>query len=201
MATKTCKVCAQTKEQNEFPRGRTCKACWVIWQRELRRKRRESYLILNPTQPKAIVTHKVCTMCGSDKPIEEFNWASRIRKIRSTYCKPCQSQRSHADAQRRGGLDRERLKYRCNQFGTTVEWYDRVHKDQDGKCALCHREETHPVTKGGKPRRLAIDHDHAKGHVRGLLCFRCNTALNQLELNGLEWAETAVQYLKKYQES
>ena len=46
---------------------------------------------------------------------------------------------------------------------------------QDGGCAIC----------GHKPdstsdRRLAIDHDHETGRVRGLLCYRCNTAIGLL---------------------
>ncbi|HVL62404.1 MAG TPA: endonuclease domain-containing protein [Microbacterium sp.] len=44
--------------------------------------------------------------------------------------------------------------------------YDRMLKRQQGRCAGC----------GGRPRkkRLAIDHDHKTGKVRGLLCSTCN---------------------------
>lgn len=41
---------------------------------------------------------------------------------------------------------------------------------QDGLCAICQRS----CTAG---RRLAIDHCHISGRVRGLLCSRCNTGL------------------------
>lgn len=202
MTTKTCKVCKKTKERDAFPRaGLTCKACSVIWAREYRREQRRAYLALHPPVPKAAVTHKVCMMCGADKAVGEFNWANKGKGIRSTYCKPCQGKRSYADKLRRGEPERENLKYRCNSFGTTVEWYDRIFAEQDGLCALCEKQETHPVRKGGKPRRLAIDHDHEANRVRGLLCFRCNTALHQLELNGLGWAERAVAYLKKFRET
>lgn len=49
------------------------------------------------------------------------------------------------------------------------EWYDAQLACQDGGCAICRR----PPRK----RRLHIDHDHATGRVRGLLCYRCNRLL------------------------
>lgn len=40
----------------------------------------------------------------------------------------------------------------------------RLHQLQDGKCAVC----------GEHPESLVVDHDHATGLVRGLLCWPCN---------------------------
>ena len=63
---------------------------------------------------------------------------------------------------------REHLKAR---YGLTPEEYQSILTRQNGACAICQR---HP-----RKRRLAVDHDHGDGHVRGLLCDRCN--------RGLEW--------------
>lgn len=48
----------------------------------------------------------------------------------------------------------------------TPEQYDDLLNEQGGVCAVCKRP------PGAK--RLAVDHDHSTGRVRGLTCFRCN---------------------------
>jgi len=61
-------------------------------------------------------------------------------------------------------------------YGFTPEQYASMLKSQDGKCAVCGSDSLrHGVIIG-----LAIDHDHATGKVRGLLCSNCNTALGML---------------------
>jgi len=51
--------------------------------------------------------------------------------------------------------------------------YKEMLSGQGDVCAVC---------KGKCPtgKRLAVDHDHSTGQVRGLLCSRCNTALGLL---------------------
>ena len=58
-------------------------------------------------------------------------------------------------------------------FNITPEEYDAVLKYQEGVCAIC---ESPP----GKTR-LAVDHDHKTGLVRGLVCWQCNSALAKLK--------------------
>jgi hypothetical protein len=55
--------------------------------------------------------------------------------------------------------------------GATPEQWGKMFVAQDGACAICER----------KDRRLEVDHDHANGHVRGLLCRGCNHRLRYLE--------------------
>lgn len=54
---------------------------------------------------------------------------------------------------------------------------------QKGACAICDRI-----------RPLKVDHCHATGRVRGLLCNGCNVGLGRVE--NLEWFGRASQYLK-----
>src|SRR4051795_11454211 len=58
---------------------------------------------------------------------------------------------------------------RAKALGVSDAEYARLLDAQGGHCALC------PNTP--KTRRLHVDHDHATGRVRGLLCYRCNRAL------------------------
>lgn len=67
---------------------------------------------------------------------------------------------------------------RANQmkirFGITVEQYDALEAKQGGLCAICRR----PCPSG---RKLAVDHDHLTGRVRGLLCMNCNQGLGKFD--------------------
>lgn len=59
------------------------------------------------------------------------------------------------------------------KYGITLADYDRMFAEQDGLCAICFQ----PPTGG---RRMAVDHNHETGKVRGLLCLRCNLAIGNL---------------------
>lgn len=55
-------------------------------------------------------------------------------------------------------------------YGLEKGEYAQLYEFQRGLCALCRRAT-------GASRRLSVDHDHADGQVRGLLCRPCNTLL------------------------
>ena len=76
-------------------------------------------------------------------------------------CPQCVIEMKGADHLRRAAL---RLKY-----GLTMEAYTAMLDEQGGACAIC----------GSAPdgRPLHVDHDHATGAVRGLLCGLCNAGL------------------------
>jgi hypothetical protein len=80
-------------------------------------------------------------------------------------------------------------------FGLTIEDYDKMLETQNGQCGVCGS--TTPNKKGF--RNLFVDHNHVTGLVRGLLCHKCNTALGLLKTDeqGIANLEKAIQYLKK----
>jgi hypothetical protein len=75
---------------------------------------------------------------------------------------------------------------RARQLGVTDEEYARLLAAQGGHCVLC------PNTP--KTRRLHVDHDHATGKVRGLLCYVCNRSLPASR--DAYWHEDAARYLR-----
>lgn len=70
---------------------------------------------------------------------------------------------------RRGWLRRE--------YGLTLEQYDELLQKQGGRCAICK------TTVPGGIGSWHVDHDHATGKIRGLLCFDCNICLGRIDKN------------------
>ncbi len=72
-------------------------------------------------------------------------------------------------------LEASYLRQRAKHFGITYDELVALYKRAANRCDICGG----PPTKGRK--RLSVDHCHATGRVRGLLCQDCNLALGYLE--------------------
>src|SRR5579872_2442582 len=89
-------------------------------------------------------------------------------------------------------------KYKIGERDFTVEDYSRIFLEQNGKCACCGKTESRKDIKTNgdyRYEKLAVDHDHLTGQVRGLLCFACNRGIGMLGDN-IESLEKAINYLK-----
>lgn len=125
----------------------------------------------------------------------EIKWDEYARKhgLAPTTChcgKPLPEQQRAAHG---GGRDRihcspecNSLANRCRAYGIEPEVYWEHFKKG---CAICHS----PISLGGK-RKLAIDHDHATGEFRGVLCSNHNTALGMFN-DDVELLQNAIQYV------
>lgn len=71
-------------------------------------------------------------------------------------------------------------------FKMTIKQYNDILKKQNGKCAICKKE--------NKNKRLSVDHDHKTGLIRGLLCNNCNQGLGHFRDN-LDFLMAAMKYL------
>ncbi len=70
------------------------------------------------------------------------------------------------------------------KYGITLETYESMLTEQNYVCAICHCPEVElSTTGGGSIKSLAVDHCHATGAIRGLLCQRCNRILGLAQDN------------------
>ena len=82
-----------------------------------------------------------------------------------------------------------------NTFGITLEQYNKLLEEHNGVCAICKTKEFIKDSIGNV-RRLAVDHNHKTGKIRGLLCFNCNQMLGKAKDNK-QILINAIEYLTK----
>lgn len=173
---KQCTKCRQTKPYSEFHKKKQvgdgyayhCKKCVSEYDKK-------------EYDPKRVYVRKEkdglihCRKC--EKYLDKSKFWGKL-----TYCKDCSKLVGHS-----GNLKR---------YGLTTEDYIDLEKSQDGLCKVCKEPEK-------QKRRLSVDHDHncCSGAsscgkcIRGLLCFRCNAILGQLN-DDIEILQNMINYLK-----
>ncbi len=66
-------------------------------------------------------------------------------------------------------------------YGITATEYYVLLERQNHRCAICGEKEQIKNAQTKKTIKLSVDHCHKTGHVRGLLCNRCNTVIGRAE--------------------
>ena len=84
-----------------------------------------------------------------------------------------------------------------NLYGLSAEDYQRMFAAQGGVCAVCKQPETAKSKWSGEVRWLSVDHNHATGAVRELLCYGCNSTLGQAKDN-VATLEACAAYLRRH---
>lgn len=142
---------------------------------------------------------RTCGKCRVEKEESQFYATGKKATALTRTCKECISAKSKSRPKnhrtRLWGLEYQRRnKERFSAlrlmrlYGISVETRDRMEAIQGGVCAICLM----------KPQqKLCVDHDHATGKVRALLCQRCNAAIGILEDSAL-LVQAAADYLKKF---
>ena len=128
---------------------------------------------------------------------KEYNkkWYEENREERLQHMEQYNAERWKDDLDGKRHYDKERtLK---NKYGITVEIFDRMVAERDGKCDIC-KEDFDYSSKSTSP---AIDHDHDltkgdDGFIRGILCMYCNLALGNFR-DDVERLKRAIKYLKR----
>lgn len=81
------------------------------------------------------------------------------------------------------------------RYGLPFGEFDRMLAEQNGLCAICGGP---PVARrDGQEARLHLDHCHATGRVRALLCMRCNQMLGSCR-DDAAILRKGIEYLEKH---
>jgi hypothetical protein len=110
---------------------------------------------------------KVCHTCKQEKPKSEFYFANKEKTRYAVDCKICANKyASKLNKENPNRIDIVRKSSWKILYNITPKQYNKMFKKQKGLCAICR-----------KNKKLCVDHDHATGQVRGLLCHSCNKGL------------------------
>lgn len=143
---------------------------------------------------------KKCTKCHEVKSVDDFY---RRRKKGETvghqsWCKTCMGKHRTEWSKKNPARVRyhDRKKSLRGRYGKdAAERYELLFERQGGACAICGEPETYVRGGSSNPYRLAMDHDHETGKVRGLLCRGCNQALGKVGDN-IEGVRRLLDYLE-----
>jgi len=113
------------------------------------------------------------------KGCQQYHSKEEYHKEFSTYCKLCSNKKT--------GIYIKNV-HRYSKYGIVESDYKSFLEKQQNSCAIC--KET--FNKSVEPK---IDHNHATGKVRGLLCHNCNVALGHFKDN-INILKTTIKYLE-----
>jgi hypothetical protein len=85
---------------------------------------------------------------------------------------------------------RQTLRHNAGKWGLDPDEVEASFLAHDDKCDICGGEQTYK-----NKTRLAMDHDHKTGKLRGWLCDRCNNGLGHFE-DDIERMKKAIAYLE-----
>src|SRR3954469_599225 len=146
------------------------------------------------TNPKATPRCRVCRSAYEKAryPSKDKEWARELarkwraanrERLRKT---AAQWRETHREIARLGS-------WRSHGIAVAPGQFEQMLASQNGRCGICGTS-----TPGGRWSRFHVDHDHQYGHVRGLLCTRCNTGLARFD-DSPRLLRAAAKYLETHQ--
>ena len=135
---------------------------------------------------------KECFKCKESKTLDSFSKNKRTKDGVAYYCKPCVSEYAQANRDKNqdkpcvtcGHPERAFRQTACSDCVRIRDIMSRYNITKEeatalkaqNHCDACGRSKEEAATE----RSFHVDHCHEGGHVRGLLCTYCNTALGML---------------------
>jgi gluconate kinase len=121
----------------------------------------------------------------------------RISKVRSAYKEKNRELIREKNKQYRFDHVEVTKNYKMSRrYGLSHEQFINMVNKQNNLCAICNQPEKTFDQRIKMLRRLAIDHNHTTGKVRGLLCLECNSGIGKLK-DSIELLTKAINYLKE----
>src|SRR5580704_15394655 len=176
---KTCQTCHQSKPLIEFYVNKTEADGYAASCRKCARAAGRSH---------SAEDEKFCPRCAKVLPLSAFHKNRRRHDGVQQYCKDCT--RLYAGSYYRS-MAHDLIV--SKEYGLGRGQYAAMLEAQSGVCAICHGPERQKFE--GKLKKLAVDHDHATGKARALLCHACNSIIGYADDN-VERLEAAIEYLK-----
>ncbi len=138
-----------------------------------------------------------CKACASKKALA---WrAANLDRAKATARKYRAANRQRCNARRAANLAVDPIRGRYKAWKAAginmiPETYEALLQRQEYSCAICKRHESE------FSRRLAVDHNHETGQIRGLLCTPCNSLVVTAVERFAPLLSKAADYLKHYSE-
>lgn len=142
-----------------------------------------------------VVELKHCPSCDLSKSLDQYYLSRHVKSGKkgvASYRKSCATKKAGEWHAKNIARCQERRRERTMQSYGLSGWdeYERLLAAQGGVCAICG------VDSCPRYGRLSVDHDHATGAVRGLLCHACNIMLGSAR-DRISTLQRAAQYLKR----
>lgn len=148
---------------------------------------------------------KTCSRCKEEKDFEDFpgggpngslySWCRACVRVRNAERHRLRKADPEAQARKRISTKKSYLKV---TYGLTSDDYYAMLDSQGYACAICGIDEDDAPRKSKNTvDTLDIDHSHATGRVRALLCFNCNAMLGSARDN-VDILQAGIDYLNKH---
>ena len=156
---------------------------------------------------------RTCPICGNEfRPYRDYQRAcsrncreklpDRREVSRAFHSRPEVRERKNASRRLATAADpakrrEQNFRSALGRYGLTAEQHAAMLTAQDGRCAICGDPPNPNGIKAGS--RLHVDHCHATGRVRALLCNSCNRGIGYFH-DDAERMRKAAEYVTTHQQ-